>query len=394
MRLDRLHPARALLAAVLTLLCAPAAASALAPRVTVALFGDSVVEGYTIPNPVADSLAPQLADALGRDGFQPGGIGFVAANPTRWRFDHYALQPPTGTAPSVANPALGLPALSTSIPTGGWLMLGDGTEGGQDGLSGYGALAASPQATATLAVSDPEVAILYEGGANAAPFTVAGGARTWTITPPPAPGPTESWLAIPRGVRSLTVHGPSTGGLVFEGAIERLSRSPNKVQVEVEDLGHAGQPPWIGLTASTIAALRAQQFDISVFLDAYIPELSAVVPSDAASAIASYEQALTARARVARNARGWCVIADPSPMARVPASVTARFARVDRTIAARTGCAYTGVLGHAWPASSASNRGWTLLDGIHPSAKGYRRLAALLEPLIARLARERVASEG
>jgi lysophospholipase L1-like esterase len=46
------------------------------------------------------------------------------------------------------------------------------------------------------------------------------------------------------------------------------------------------------------------------------------------------------------------------------------------------------VLAHLWGGwSSAENRGLVLVDGVHPTARGYTLMARALAPVIAQLAR-------
>ncbi|MEA2265593.1 MAG: hypothetical protein QOE27_1176, partial [Solirubrobacteraceae bacterium] len=54
---------------------APAVSSAkVGPRVTVAVYGDSIVEGYTIPHYLRYGLVPELGTVLaGIGGFELGG---------------------------------------------------------------------------------------------------------------------------------------------------------------------------------------------------------------------------------------------------------------------------------------------------------------------------------
>jgi hypothetical protein len=313
---------------------------------------------------------PALGDALARLGFARGGVGLVPASPFRWQFNRSAIRG------------------AGEQPADGWLLIGHGTLPGLDGPSGYSAIATSPQATATAALSDPQVAILYTTAPDTGTFTVSNGAREWTIDPrrPGAPQQAQTWLTLPPGVNRLTVRGPSAGVLSFDGAIGRRPRLPHRVQVEVENLGHAGKLPDGDFTPRVQQALLAQHYDISIFLWAYIDEL---VTSPAEPA--RYRRTLSARAALARRAGGACLIADPTPLPVSP-RLAARFAALDRRIARASGCTYTAALTQLWRnPDAASNKGLVQADGIHPTAAGYRLIAGALAPVVARIVRARVA---
>ncbi len=72
----------------------------------------------------------------------------------------------------------------------------------------------------------------------------------------------------------------------------------------------------------------------------------------------------------------------------MPASAVRFVSGLDRLVARRAGCVYTTVLTRLWGGwSAAENRGLLLVDGVHPSARGYTLIAQALAPLIARAAR-------
>ena len=56
-------------------------------------------------------------------------------------------------------------------------------------------------------------------------------------------------------------------------------------------------------------------------------------------------------------------------------------------MARQAGCTYTTALAHLWNKNTSIAQGLTVLDGIHPTAKGYTLMARALAPIIARLAR-------
>jgi lysophospholipase L1-like esterase len=353
---------------------APRSNAAVAPagsgtRVTVALFGDSVTESYLVPTYLRDGLAPQLARDVSALGFAPGGVGLIPAAPYRWHFNAWVAY---GTR--------------TPPPTG-WATIGYGLTPGYDGPSAYSAITVSPLASATVSVSDPQVEVLYTSTNQHYVFKVSAAGRTWTIDTY-RPGPvadTETPIELPPGRHELTVHGPSSGFLSFNGVIARRPVPPGRVQVEVDNLGHSGQPPWRDFNPRVRQSLIDQRYGISVFLWGYIGEL---LGTHALSA--PYTRDLTARTRIARKHGGACLIVQPTPI-EVPPSAVSLVSGLNRTIAHRAGCKYSTVLAHLWPdAATAERSGLLFVDGIHPTAAGYKLIAHALAPVLARMARARL----
>jgi hypothetical protein len=362
----------------LLLAVAPAAqAATTVPRpVTIAVFGDSVVESATIPDFLHDGLIPELRSGLARTpGLTLGGEGFVPAYPLRWTFR------------GVVTPGNGPPG-----PTG-WLLSGYGSPvAGLDGLSGYSALTRSPRATVTTAVDARHVGVLFNRSSAAGVFSVSAGRRTFEINARGrgASTPAERWITVPAGTRTITVHGPRSGILTFDGAIVRGAITPGRIGVEIENLGHSGHYLRTDSNPRNLAALRAQRFDISVFIASYKRELDAA-SGDPAAAEQAYASELRARTALARSAGGVCLIAAPSPLP-VPAAVTAAFAAIDQQVAAAEGCQYTTVLADLLAAAAAVKTGMTIVDGIHPAAPGYRLMAKALVPVLLKLVDERARS--
>jgi hypothetical protein len=334
-------------------------------RVTVALFGDSVTESYLIPDFLQHGLAPQLLEAVSAEGFEPGGAGLIPAAPYRWRFDD--------AVPYDVGPA----------PADGWTTIGEGQAAGF-GPDGYTAITSSPMASATVAVGDPDVEVLYTSGGEHCPFAVTAAGGRWSIDPyrPGPPTDVETPLTLPAGVHGLTVHGPTCGTLAFNGIVASRPPADGQTQVEVDNLGHSGRFPWLEFTPLNQQAIAAQGYDVSVFMFGYLAELLGTQ-----SLVAPYVEALLARARLAREHGGACLIAAPTPIAARPSAV-ALVAQLDRTVAARAGCSYTTVLAHLWGSSAAAVRqGLLLPDGVHPAAPGYTLIGHALAPVIARLVR-------
>jgi hypothetical protein len=335
-------------------------------RVTVAVFGDSVTESILLPTYLRNGLAPQLARAESAFGFEPGGAGLIPAAPYRWHFNAWVA---AGTGTPRAN---------------GWVTIGYGLTPGYDGPSAYSALATSPLASASVAVGDPEVEVLYTSTNLHCLFEVSTPGQTWTLDTYGAgpPSDTETPIELPAGRHELTVHGPSCGVLSFNGVVAHRPVPPGRVQVEVDNLGHSGKPPWRDFAARVQQSLLRQRYNISAFLWGYIGELLGNK-----SLSAPYLRDMTARARIAREHRGACLIIQPAPIA-VPRSAVALVSHLDRTVARRAGCTYTTVLAHLWPnATVGEQRGLLFVDGIHPTAAGYKLIAHALAPVVARMVR-------
>ncbi len=346
------------------------------PRVTVALYGDSVTEGYTIPNFLTNSLAPQLQDGLVRSGFSRGGTGFIPATPFRWKFKPTLVIGGTGKQPAK-----------------GWLLNGFGTQAGTSGLSGYSALAIAPTATATAPIDAPTVAVLYTKYVGGPTFTASAGGQSWTIDTSSigSPQPTETWLTVPAGATTLTITGPPSGELIFDGAISRRPVVTGTIQTEVEDLGHEGHLLGEDLRTLVGDSIAQQHFSVSIFLGGYLYITEAAAGS-ANRRAKQYSNAIQNYADLVRTAGGSCLIADPTPLP-APAKLIARFDAIDRNIAASSGCAYTSALSHLWSAQTAVAKKLTIIDGIHPAAAGYRLIVKALLPSVAKLVRQAAARE-
>lgn len=342
-------------------------------RETVALFGDSVTESYLVPNFLRYGLAPQLDRAESAFGFDLGGAGLIPAAPYRFHFNSWVT------------------AETGPIPANGWAMIGNELTPGFDGPNAYGAVTTSSRATATTTVSNRVIQVLYTTTAEHCPFTVTAAGRTWTIDPyrPGLPLDVETpAFELPPGRHQLTVHGPACGSLWFNGVVARRPLPATGVQLEVDNLGHSGKLPWVDFNPRVEQSLVEQGYDVSVFLYGYIGELLGT-----RSLTAPYLNVMTTRARLARLLGGDCLIVQPTPI-MVPAAAVRLVSRLDRQVARTAGCTYTTVLAHLWPdAATAERRGLVLVDGVHPTAAGYRLIAKALAPVLARILDARVAGD-
>jgi lysophospholipase L1-like esterase len=348
-------------------LVAPAAAHE-GPRVTVALYGDSVVEGYTVPNFLQNGLSPLLEDGLVAAGFSRGGTGLIPATPFRWKLKKNFVIGGMG-----------------SQPAGGWLLNGFGTQTGLNGPSGYSARATSPQATATAPIDSQTVAVLFTKYAGGPTFTASAGGQTWPIsTDSTGPAqPSELWLNIPAGATTLTITGPASGQFTFDGAIDRQPVAPGTVQTEVEDLGHMGHLLGQDLTQLVQESIVQQRFNVSVFLGGYL-YIEEANSQNATRRAREYESNLRKYVNLIRTYHGKCLIADPTPLP-APGKVVARFDAIDRDIAQVGGCTYTSALTHLWVAKTSIQKKLTLVDGIHPTAAGYKLIVKALMPTLKKL---------
>ncbi len=359
-------------ALVLAAIVPALAAAGQGQRITVGLFGDSVTEGIVIPNFEHVGLAAQLTLDETHYGFSAGGEGLIAVNQFQWRFSSYRI--------------LGVP----NSPAADWVLVGsqegDVGEPGTDGPSGYSAVTVSPTATATTTVPDPDIEVLYTMSALPCSLTVTSGTRSWTIDTSASTGQppmaAEYPITLGSGSHQLTVHGSSCG-VEFDGVVAQDPVKPGTTQIQIDNDGHAARPPSTNLAVRIREAIVEQHYKVSVFLYGYLGEL---IVSRGATAV-QYQRALLTRARLARRSGGTCLIVRPTPMQYVSAGQVNLISGLERSVARQAGCTYTTALAHLWDPNTAIGRGLTVLDGVHPTAKGYRLIAKALAPIIARLAR-------
>jgi hypothetical protein len=173
--------------------------------------------------------------------------------------------------------------------------------------------------------------------------------------------------------------------------MDRRPPPAGKVQVEVNNLAHAGLLPQDSLAPRVIDSIAELSPDVTVFVWGYVAELiigARAAPGDLGQ---SYEYGLLSRARLARRNGGRCIIADTSPIP-VAAAIVRRFAAIHKRVAREAGCLYTPVLSTLWKnPDTAFDRGLTQVDNVHPTPASYRRMAEALAPAIKRLALARLA---
>ena len=239
-----LRRARTLVASLLTVVALTVAAPAAdaGDRVTIAVAGDSVSEGYTTPGSLRLAFVPNIADALVRRGFARGGVGLVPAMPFRWQFSR----------------AVG--ANASSVPPGAWRLMGFGIDvKGLDGPSTYSAVAESPKAVASASVRGPNVRLLFTTTPTPTPFRVRAGNKTWELDTY-APAPSGQWASRcgSRPARADRVHhGGDDGNRYSPPAApchrhrgsDRQERDPDEQDPgRPAPSGTAGRRPWSPVT--------------------------------------------------------------------------------------------------------------------------------------------------
>jgi hypothetical protein len=214
-------------------------------------------------------------------------------------------------------------------------------------------------------------------------------ATTVTINPQQlaAPAAAISWIDVPAGRHTVTVHGPAFGELSFAGIIARDPAPASGVQVEVDDLGHAGHTPEDDLAPRVEEALALRHYDISLFLWGYTDELSDALGRPGRGKT-PYERALTARAALVHRDGGLCLIADPSPLPVGPRTADG-FSLANRALARQVGCAWSGAMRKLWNPATAVQRNLVLVDDVHPTSAGYALMVGALTAPILHLVRER-----
>jgi hypothetical protein len=355
------HAVLLILGLCLALALAPAAE---AKRITVAIIGDSVQEGFTAADyadnfagidPAQAGLAPVLRQILDGQTRNAPGTGFIPAHPALWRL------------------------------TGGWLETGYGFgAAGPFGASGYAFETNDPAATASIDLPERDVAVLYWRGPGGGTFTVSAGGQSWQIdTSAPRPdGGGETWVHLPAGAGTLSITGPSDGGLVrFTGLIARQPAPARGIQYEVSNLAHAGRRVGEDLTPANRQAFLRLGIDLTLIMSGTTDEMTSDYIGGSRW-LKDFEGGLRYRARLARQT-GRCVIVPPAPLP-VKRWVQRAYFRVDKRVAREEGCQFAHLLSHIWSSSKASIAKRLTKEGVHPTRAGYVRIARTLLPTMAR----------
>jgi hypothetical protein len=349
------------LALALGLAFAPVAG---AKRITVAVVGDSVQEGFTAADyandfasidPPRAGLTPVLRQILaGQTGARPG-TGFIPAHPALWKL------------------------------SGDWLETGYGFgTAGPFGASGYGFETTDASATATIDVAEPDVAVLYWRGPGGGTFTVAAGGRTWPIdTSASRPdGGGETWLHLPGRAGTVTIGGPADGRLIrFTGLLARRPAPRHAIQYEVSNLAHAGRRAGEDITPANRQAYERLRIDLTLIMSGTTDEMTSDYIGGSRW-IKDYDGGLRYRARVARRT-GRCVIVPPAPLP-VKTWIQHAYFRVGKRVAREEHCTFAHLLSQVWPSSKASIAKHLTTEGIHPTRAGYVRISRALVPAITR----------
>jgi lysophospholipase L1-like esterase len=100
-----------------------------------------------------------------------------------------------------------------------------------------------------------------------------------------------------------------------------------------------------------------------------------------------YVAGIERRARIAGRHGGFCVVVPHAPDPR-PRAAQQLFEALARKAAKAGGCRFAPVLAGLWDGERSASLGLTA-DGLHPTPRGYRRMAGRLARLILSLARVR-----
>ena len=371
----RLALAAALGAVTLLVVGPPGAAGTATRRVTVALTGDSIVEGQGVTS--RHGMAAELRARLHRLGFATGGLGFVPSHAASVR----AL--PDGAVDG-----------SPWRYTGLWRYLGVSPffssdrvlfrAGGAFGADARAAETDVPGARAGATLAGDRFAVLFARGpdAGAFAFSVGGRLRIIRARAPTVEGGGMTWLAAPpdgRGAHRVAVTALGGGMARFTGVLARRSVTSHVRQAEVSQLGHSCGCAVEGLARPQREALEALRPKITLIMYG-TNEQGHALTGDEATARRRYLTGLLRRARIARRYGGACAIVPPARNPR-PAGLQRDFRAVAQRAARLGGCRYAPVLADVWGRADPLAAGYTV-DGIHPTANGYRRMAKPLAALV------------
>lgn len=337
-----------------------------------ALVGDSVVEGSGAPR---GDLATWVRWELRRLGAAVGADGYVAAHKSTFTTtpDGDLLSFPWTYFPTWTLDGLGLGLPSAFGANGRMSETGD------------------PSATATAELEGDRFAVLFAHSPDAGRFTFSVDDRTVTVDAGSAhiDGSGIRSVSAPEATRSkhlVTIGGPQGGLLRFTGVIVSTAVAPGTTQIEVSGVGQACACATDPLPGTRVEALTVLRPDITLLMLGLNGEGQFLATADR-HIETEYVAGLERRERIARRHGGTCVVVPHAPDPRPP-EAQRLFERLARKAAKAGGCTFAPVLDHLWDGGSSARLGLTA-DGIHPTPRGYRRMAGRLARLILSLARVR-----
>lgn len=369
-----------LLLLALLVAAAPAAASDAAARVRIGLTGDSIVEDGGVTSPT--SLAAALRSELRRRGYDARGWGYVPAHGSalQLRSDGVVTAAPWSFAGAWT--FLGLtPFFDLASPIPHLLT-------SPFGADGHAVESASPLAAATAEISGERFGVLFVRAPDAGSFSFSVDGRTRIVDAyaTAVDGGGIAWLSAPRdgGSRHLVDIAPLHGTLRFSGVISEQARRSSRQSVDVMSLGRSCACASDVFPPAQRQALGALRLDVTVIMFGTNdqPKLGAAADDTVRQRLIA---GLRARGAVARRGGGRCIIVPPAPNRR-PFAAQHELRRLEHIAAAQAGCSYAPLFKHLWRGSASIAAGYTV-DGIHPTAAGYRLMAyALADAIVSRAA--------
>jgi len=343
-----------------------------ARRVKVALVGDSVVEGSGAPR---GDLATWVRWELRRLGVAVGADGYVAAHTSTFTT---APDGALSSFPWTYSPTWALDGLGLGLPSA-------------FGANGRMSETSDPAAIATAQLAGDRFAVLFAHAPDAGRFTFSVDDRTVTVD-------ARSTHIDGSGIRSVsapeatpskhlvTIGGPQGGTLRFTGVVASMAVAPGTDQVEVSGVGQACACATDPLPRTRAEALALLRPDITLLMLGLNGEGQFLATGDR-HIETEFVAGLERRERIAKRHRGICVVVPHAPDPRPP-DAQRLFARLARKAAKARGCAFAPVLDRLWDGGGSARLGLTS-DGIHPTPRGYRRMAGRLARLILSVARLR-----
>jgi lysophospholipase L1-like esterase len=338
-------------------------------RSAVVIEGDSIVEAL-VGRPFAypRNLASMVKASLRKRGAPASGIGYVPA--------HSAVSPEFPSASAKLGPW---------TYRGAWHLTGLFLHPhSRYGADGFVSSTGDPAARVSARLPGKRFAVLFARSPRGARFTFSVDGRRHRISASSQrpDGGGIAWLAAPRaGTHLVALEAPAGETVRFTGVVAREAPAPHRRDLEVSQLGHAGDLADDDLALAQRQALLALRPHLTVIMFGTNDEGLEVALHDR-SFRSRYARGLRVRARLARRSGG-CVIVPHAPNPR-PRSVQRAYWVLSRQAARHEGCLFAPVLNSAWgPGQDSQRRGLTS-DGIHPTWAGYRVIAARLARLVER----------